>query len=85
MDYKKDIKEYFERVKATIDKVPINDLNNLLNLLNQARDNGKFVFICGNGGAASTPPIFVAISTKAYHPSRRASFVLYALATTCPP
>ena len=64
MDYKKDIKEYFERVKATIDKVPINDLNNLLNLLNQARDNGKFVFICGNGGSASTASHFCCENEK---------------------
>lgn len=54
MDYKEDILTYFQKVKDTIDKVSAEDLNTLLNLLNKARDEKKFVFICGNGGSAST-------------------------------
>ena len=54
MDYKKDILNYFEKVKTTIDKVSVDDLNLLMNLLNKARDEKKTVFICGNGGSAST-------------------------------
>ena len=54
MDYKEDIQSYFGKVKATIDKISIEDLNTLMNILNKARDENRFVFICGNGGSAST-------------------------------
>ena len=49
MDYKEDIQSYFGKVKATIDKISIEDLNTLMNILNKARDENRFVFICGNG------------------------------------
>ena len=54
MNYIQDIADYFEKVKSTIDKISKEDLNALLNLLNKARDEGRFVFVCGNGGSAST-------------------------------
>jgi hypothetical protein len=84
MDYKKDIKEYFERVKATIDKVPINDLNNLLNLLNQARDNGKFVFVCGNGGSASTASHFCCDFNKGISSEQESKFRFVCLSDNVP-
>lgn len=54
MDYKKDIKEYFEKLKSTIDQMSIDDINGLMNVLEDARDSGKQIFIMGNGGSAAT-------------------------------
>ena len=59
VDYKEDICEYFERVKAVLDSIRKDDLNLLMNLLVEARDRGSFVFVMGNGGSASTASHYV--------------------------
>lgn len=59
MDYKKDITAYFYRLKETIDKISVDDLNTLMNVLEQARLDGRQVFVMGNGGSAATASHFV--------------------------
>ncbi len=59
VDYKEEICEYFERVKAVLDSIRKDDLNLLMNLLVEARDRGSFVFVMGNGGSASTASHYV--------------------------
>ena len=59
MDYQKDIKAYLEQLKETIDKIEVNDLNQLMNVLEQAREEGRQVFVMGNGGSAATASHFV--------------------------
>lgn len=59
MDYTKDITTYFERLKATVDKIDKNDLSTLMNVLVEAKNNGKQVFIMGNGGSAATASHYV--------------------------
>lgn len=59
IDYKEDICEYFERVKAVLDSIRKEDLNLLMNLLVEARDRGSLVFVMGNGGSASTASHYV--------------------------
>ena len=58
-DYTVDIKRYFTRVKETIDKIDIADLNEVMNVLERARDEGRYIFIMGNGGSAATASHFV--------------------------
>ncbi len=54
MDYRNEITAYFEREKATLDVISKDDLNTLMNLLVDAKDAGKTIFIMGNGGSAAT-------------------------------
>lgn len=54
MDYKRKLKEYLEREVAVIQKLDIESINTVLNVLEDARFAGKKVFICGNGGSAAT-------------------------------
>lgn len=49
-----DIDKYFETLKATMDNVDRNEINVFINLLLQARDEGRRIFIMGNGGSAAT-------------------------------
>lgn len=58
-DYKKDITSYFEKLKNTIDLISKEDLSNLMNLLENARNEGKTIFIMGNGGSAATASHYV--------------------------
>ena len=58
MDYTHKITQYFDRLKHTIDKISKEDLNQLINILVKAKEDGKTIFIMGNGGSASTASHF---------------------------
>lgn len=58
IDYTKRIQEYIEIEKRTLENLPIADINNVMNVLENARLNHKRIFICGNGGSASTASHF---------------------------
>jgi D-sedoheptulose 7-phosphate isomerase len=59
MNYSEQIHTYFSRVKDTLDALSVESLNNLMNLLEKARDESKFVYIMGNGGSAATASHYV--------------------------
>jgi len=59
MDFKEKIAEYFSKLKNTIDKVSIDDINTLMNLLVKVKDTGNTIFIMGNGGSSATASHFV--------------------------
>lgn len=53
------IANYLQDVKATIDQIPIERIEEVISILQEARINHKQVFIMGNGGSASTASHFV--------------------------
>jgi len=53
------IGDYFSGIKKTIDILPINAIEQLIKLLQEARLQGRQVFIMGNGGSAATASHFV--------------------------
>lgn len=53
-DYTKQIKQYIEMEKQVLDLLAVADINEVMNVLENARLGGKRIFICGNGGSAST-------------------------------
>lgn len=53
-DYKNDIKRYIEMEKQVLDSLSVEEINDVMNILENARLTGKRIFICGNGGSAST-------------------------------
>lgn len=59
VDYKDEISAYFEKEKATLDAISKDDLNILMNVLMQAREDEKHIFIMGNGGSAATASHYV--------------------------
>ncbi len=59
MNYVNDIINYFYRLKTTIDAIDKESLSNLMNVLMQARQEGRQIFIMGNGGSAATASHFV--------------------------
>jgi len=52
------IDNYFDRLKKTIDNIDKNEIKKVVNILLEARDNEKQIFIMGNGGSASTASHF---------------------------
>ena len=59
VDYKDEISQYFEKEKMTLDAISKEDLNTLMNVLVQAKDEGRTIFIMGNGGSAATASHYV--------------------------
>jgi D-sedoheptulose 7-phosphate isomerase len=53
------IEDYFSGIKKTIDILPVNAIEEVILLLQEARLNGRQVFIMGNGGSAATASHFV--------------------------
>lgn len=58
MDFTNKITDYFSRLKQTLDAVSKEDINLLMNVLLQAKEDNKSVFVMGNGGSASTASHF---------------------------
>jgi D-sedoheptulose 7-phosphate isomerase len=54
MDYTQQITKYFELEKQIIDGINKSDLSQVMNVLEQARQEGRQVFVIGNGGSAAT-------------------------------
>ena len=53
------IAEYFSEIKKTIDALPVESIEEVITLLQEARLKGRQVFIMGNGGSAATASHFV--------------------------
>lgn len=47
------IKNYFDEIKKTIDKVSLKEVEEVIHVLHQAYKEDKQIFIMGNGGSAS--------------------------------
>jgi len=58
MDFIKQINTYIREEKRILDTLPTEDINTVMNVLEKARIDGKRIFICGNGGSASTAAHF---------------------------
>lgn len=57
-DFNTDISLYLNRLQDTINRLDKSEINTFINMLLDARDNNKQIFIMGNGGSASTASHF---------------------------
>jgi len=53
-------KKYFDDAKYILDNISKENISKVIDILSDARKKGKKVFICGNGGSASTATHFAA-------------------------
>jgi len=76
-DYSNEIGAYFERLKETLDRVEVGQVNNLMNLLVDALEDGRQIFIMGNGGSAATASHYVCDFNKglSWGKARRFKFI----------
>lgn len=54
MNYINELNAYREREIAVLNNLDLNSVNKVMNILEEARLQGKRIFICGNGGSAAT-------------------------------
>lgn len=58
MDFKKAIKEYYTREKQVVDSLNYEEINDAMNQIYEVYQRGGNIYICGNGGSASTASHF---------------------------
>lgn len=54
IDFKKAIKEYYEREIDCINRFNLDEINEAMNAIMTTYENGGTIYVCGNGGSAST-------------------------------
>lgn len=57
-NYEKQIENYIEQEKEVLRNLPREKINAIMNILENARLDRKRIFVCGNGGSASTASHF---------------------------
>ncbi len=58
MNFKNAIKEYYERERKVIENLNYDEINDAMNAIYETYQNGGNIYICGNGGSASTASHF---------------------------
>jgi D-sedoheptulose 7-phosphate isomerase len=76
--------EYREALHKAIGNLPIAKIEQAIEWLKEARDNGRAVFTCGNGGSASTASHFVCDMVKGASFNRQKRFRITALTDSLP-
>lgn len=64
MRYIESIRNYIDEEITVLKKLNLEDINSLMDKLDQARLDGRRIYICGNGGSAATASHFVADFNK---------------------
>ena len=67
-----------------IDTIDIAKVNQAIEILREARDKGRHIFVCGNGGSASTASHFACDIVKGASYNRTARFRIMALTDQLP-
>lgn len=75
---------YRSRLTAAIDKIPLVQVEEAIGVLARARDQGRSIFVCGNGGSAATASHFVCDMVKGASYNRARRFRITALNDSLP-
>lgn len=73
------VTQYVTELKQTLDHLPEAQINQTIDLLHQARADGRQIFIMGNGGSASTATHFVCDLAKNTRTDRMAHYKVIGL------
>jgi D-sedoheptulose 7-phosphate isomerase len=75
---------YKAGVMQALDTIDLEKVSRAIDLLREARDQGRQIFVCGNGGSASTASHFVCDMVKGASFSRDVRFRILALTDSLP-
>jgi len=76
--------EYKADILKAIETIDLDKVNRAIELIAEARDNGRHIFVCGNGGSASTASHFVCDMVKGASFNREKRFRIMALTDSLP-
>lgn len=75
---------YRTELLKTLDGIPLDKVNTAIDWFKEARASGRTIFVCGNGGSASTASHFVCDIVKGASYSRDSRFRIQALTDSLP-
>lgn len=84
MDYKKQIQQYLDTEKEVFDKLDLDAINDVMNVLEDARQRGARIYTCGNGGSAATASHFVTDFNKGVTLNKTPKFRFYCVNDNVP-
>jgi D-sedoheptulose 7-phosphate isomerase len=76
--------KYKTNFTTTLDKIPLDLVETAIAWLEEARDSGRQIFVCGNGGSASTASHFCCDMVKGASFNREKRFRIMALTDSLP-
>ena len=76
--------QYRAKLFESLHAIPLDKVEQAIQILAQARDDGRAVFVCGNGGSASTASHFVCDLVKGASYGRARRFRITALTDSLP-
>jgi len=76
--------DYREKLNGALDSIQAADVGRAIAILESARDEGRTIFVCGNGGSASTASHFACDMVKGASFNREARFRIMALTDGIP-
>ena len=76
--------KYRKELFRALDDVDLGKIETAIEWLRQVRDNGKQIFVCGNGGSASTASHFTCDMMKCASEGKEKKFRVIALADAIP-
>jgi len=84
MDYRVALKKYLEEEIQVIQNLDLDAINDVMNLLEKARLEGRKIFICGNGGSAATASHFASDFNKGVSENRNIKYDFECLSDNVP-
>ena len=78
------VKSYLSEMKGIVEDIPVGDIDRAIELLFEAWQKGGQVFICGNGGSASTATHFACDLSKTTIVGDKKRFKAYSLNDNIP-
>jgi D-sedoheptulose 7-phosphate isomerase len=77
-------RDYRAKLSQTLDALDLSDIGRAIEILRDARDAQRHIFVCGNGGSASTASHFVTDMVKGASFERDSRFRIMALTDSMP-
>lgn len=84
MDFKAHIQDYLNKEIDVINRLDLDAINEVMNLLEDARQRGARIYTCGNGGSAATASHFVTDFNKGVTLHRTPKFRFYCVNDNVP-
>lgn len=78
------LESYKSELVRTLDLIPLDKVNQAIAWFAEARDAGRMIFVCGNGGSAASASHFTCDMVKGASYQRQAKFRILALTDMMP-
>src|SRR5690349_14554048 len=83
-EYSGFVEQYRNRLAEAVASIDIGAVSQVIAAFAEARQNGRHIFVCGNGGSASTASHFVCDMVKGASFNRESRFRIMALTDSLP-